>query len=188
MDIYFAASDGTKAVPLAGGDVRALTTHTGPLVIIGSNLVIADSMAESIFSIPLSGGDPVAIASNLSGSLGPIVACGPNVCWASAVPVAPSQPGTAQLMQLAPPGMPVSLAESNDLYVVHHLAFDGSSFYATMLADASIGVLARVPAGGGAPMLGGFGDGLALDDECIYVGDVVKGVYSVAKAGWSQAP
>ncbi len=188
-DVYFAASDGTRAVPLAGGAARMLTSHTGPLTIVGTNLVIADSAAEGVFTVPLAGGDPAAIASNLSGNLGPILGCGSNICWASAVPVSPSEPGTGQLMQLAPAGgTPVSLAASDDLYVVNHLAFDGTAFYATMLADVSFGVLARVPAAGGAPMMAAGGDGLAIDDECLYVGDVTHGVYSVAKAQWASAP
>ena len=37
-------------------------------------------------------------------------------------------------------------------------------------------------------MTAAFGDGLAIDDECLYVGDVTHGVYSVAKTEWAQAP
>ena len=30
--------------------------------------------------------------------------------------------------------------------------------------------------------------GLAIDDECLYFGDVVDGVYSVAKSAWNKLP
>jgi hypothetical protein len=82
----------------------------------------------------------------------------------------------------------LAVPESGDLYVVYRLVFDGNEFFATMLADASFGTLARVPAAGGAPMVGGFGAGLAIDDECLYFGDVVNGVYSVTKSAWSKLP
>ncbi|HEX7476803.1 MAG TPA: hypothetical protein VF331_03285 [Polyangiales bacterium] len=59
--------------------------------------------------------------------------------------------------------------------------FDKTDFFATMLADVSAGSLARIPGAGGAPVSMGAGSGLAIDDECLYTGHVLQGVYSVAK-------
>jgi hypothetical protein len=180
QNVYFAAEDGTKKVALAGGPVEALTTHTGALAVVGTNLVIADGAAGGVFSVPIAGGAATALATNLPGCLGPILSCGQNICWASAVEVGPSQLGTGSLMQLDPSGSLVTL--SDGFYVAYRLQFDGTDFFATLLADLSFGSVVRVPAAGGTPVsIGRGGSGLALDDECLYVGNVIFGVYSVTK-------
>jgi hypothetical protein len=188
QNVYFAAQDGTKSVPLAGGAVQTLTTHTGAVAVVGSNVVIADSTAEGVFSVPTGGGPATTLAANLSGDLGPIVSCGSGVCWASAVEVSPSQQGTGTLTQLGPIGSPVTLLQDPGLYVVYRLAFDGTEFFATTLADASPGFLVRIAGAGGAPVPIGPGSGLAVDDECLYLGDVPAGVYSVAKSNAGMLP
>ncbi len=180
QNVYFAAADGTKSVPLAGGAVQTLTAHTGSIALVGSDLVVADSTAEGLYRVPSGGGAETTLVTGLSGQLGPVVGCGSTVCWAGAVEVTPSQQGTGTLMQLGPSGAH-TLASDPALYVVYRLAFDGSTFFATMLADASIGTLATVPADGGSPSGGGSGSGLAVDDECLYLAGV-QGVYSIQKA------
>lgn len=50
QNVYFAEQDGVRSVPLAGGPVRTLTAHTGALAVVGSNLVIADSLAQGVFA------------------------------------------------------------------------------------------------------------------------------------------
>lgn len=185
---YFAAQDGVRSVPLAGGAATVLTTHTGSIALIGSNVVVADSAAGGIFSVPAAGGPVTAVTTGLSGNLGPVVACGGAICWTSEVEVGPSMPGTETLQQLGPSGPPMTLSQGGNLYVVYRLVFDGTDFFATTLADTSVGGLVRVPADGGSPTSGVFGSGLAIDDECLYVADLSSGVYSVAKAEWSLAP
>jgi hypothetical protein len=185
---YFAAQDGVRSVPLAGGAATVLTTHTGALALIGSNVVVADSGAEGIFSVPAAGGPVTAVTTGLSGDLGPVVACGSAICWASAVEVAPSAVGTGALLELGPSGPPTTLSQGVALYVVHRLVFDGTDFFATTLADTSAGELLRVPAAGAPPGSGVRGSGLAIDDECLYVANIDSGVYSIARAEWNVAP
>ena len=185
---YFAAPDGVRSVPLTGGAVTVLTTHTGAMTLVGSNVVVADSTREGIFSVPAAGGPVTALTTGLSGNLGPVVACGSSICWASEVEVGPSMPGTATLLELGPSGPPTMLSQGVALYVVRRLVFDGAEFFATTLADASEGTLVRVSAAGGPPATASFGSGVAVDDECLYVADAVSGVYSVAKAEWTLAP
>jgi hypothetical protein len=185
---YFAAQDGVRSVPLAGGAATVLTTHTGAIALIGSNVVVADSAAGGIFSVPAAGGAVTAVTTGLSGTLGPVVACGSAICWASAVDVPPSMVGTGTLQQLGPSGPPTTLSQGVILYVVYRLVFDGTDFFATTLADTSVGGLVSLPAAGGPPTSGVFGSGLAIDDQCLYVADISSGVYSVAKAQWSLAP
>jgi hypothetical protein len=185
---YFAAQDGVRSVPLSGGAATVLTTHTGAMALIGSNVVVADSFAESIFSVPAGGGTVTAITTGLSGNLGPIVGCGNSICWASEIEVGYSMAGTGTLQELGPSGPPTMLSQGDALYAMYRLVFDGTEFFATTLGDASLGSLVRVPAAGGPPGWGGFGSGVAVDDECLYVADTATGVYSVAKAEWSVAP
>jgi hypothetical protein len=182
QNVYFATPDGTQSVPLAGGMVQTLTTHTGALTVAGANIVIADSSAGGIFSVPIEGGPATLLATSPAGDLGPVLSCGADICWASAVEVSPSQVGTATLVQLGPMGVPATLSEDPALYVVYRLVFDGSEFFATMLRDLSFGSLATIPAAGGPPFSMGPGSGLAIDDECLYVADAIGGVYSVAKS------
>jgi hypothetical protein len=97
--------------------------------------------------------------------------------------VAPSQQGTGDLLQIGPTGGPATIAEGPGLYDVYRLLFDGNDFYAAVIGgDASPGSLVRVPGGGGTPVLLGIGTGVAIDDDCVYTGDVEEGVYSVLKS------
>jgi hypothetical protein len=96
--------------------------------------------------------------------------------------------GTAALQELGPSGPPTILSQDPALYVVYRLVFDGTEFFATILADISEGILARIPAKGGSPVSGAFGSGLAVDDQCLYVADVAVGAFSVAKAEWDRSP
>jgi hypothetical protein len=186
---YFATGGGVMSVPLSGGPATTLTTHTGAIALVGSSVVVADSAAGGLFRVPVAGGSATTLVSGLTGNLGPVVACGSSVCWASEVEVGPSMQGTATLQQLDASGGATTLSQGDALYVVYRLLFDGTEFFATMLADASVGSLARVPAAGGTPVVGGdFGAGIAVDDECLYVADIIDGVYSVAKDAWMLAP
>lgn len=185
---YFAAQDGVRSVPLSGGAATTLTAHTGAMALVGSSIVIADTSAEGIFSVPTGGGPVTALATGLSGNLGPIAPCGDSVCFASELEVGAAMKGTEQLQRLDPSGQVTSLSQGSALYVVYRLAFDGTDFFATMLADVSAGTLARIPAMGGTPVIGGVGAGLAVDDTCLYVADIADGVYSIAKTAWNVAP
>jgi len=182
-NVYFAAEDGAKSVPLLGGAARSLTTNTGSLAVVGSNLVIADRSAGAIVSVPLQGGRVTTLVDHLSGALGPVVTCGDAICWASEDEVAPVQTGTGAITKLASSNgsTPSTLASDGGLYIVQRLAFDGTTFFATMGADASPGSLARIPAQGGSPVFMGAGFGLAIDDQCVYSAGALSGVYSVVK-------
>jgi hypothetical protein len=188
QNAYFATGSGIESVPLTGGSAKMLTAHTGAMALIGANVVVADDSAEGLFSVPVAGGPVSTLAAGLTGNLGPVVGCGSSICFASEVPVAPSLEGTEGLQQLGPSGSVTTLSQSGALYAIYRLVFDGAEFFATTLADASIGSLARIPAAGGTPVGGGFGSGLAVDDQCLYVADFATGVYSVAKAEWNVGP
>jgi hypothetical protein len=188
-DVYFAAQNGTWTVPVTGGSPHILTSHTGALALVGSNVLVADTSDEAIFSVPTTGGPAGVRVSNLSGGLGPVLSCGVNLCWGSVLPpeagsYAYPGPGSA-LMQLDPAGAVTTLENVGPIY---RLAFDGTNFF--VASAAGLGELARVPADGGpggGPI--GVGTGLAIDDECLYVGDVTGyGVYSVARSYSGQVP
>jgi hypothetical protein len=189
---YFATSGGVMSVPPAGGQARMLTTHTGGIALVGSSVVVADSAAGAISRVPTAGGSATTLVSGLKDKLGPIVGCGLTVCWATEVQQTPTTQGTANLQQLAASGGVTTLSQGQaqgEAYFVYRLLFDGTEFFATVDADISPGVLARVPASGGTPLLWRPpGNGIAVDDECLYVADVEDGVYSVTKADWMLAP
>lgn len=148
-NVYFAVAGGTKSVPLAGGTVQTLSVHTGSIAVVGTDVVIADSTAEALFEVPLQGGAETTLATGFSGTLGPVIPCGAGVCWASAVPVGPSQAGTGTLSALAAlaAGTPTTVASDGNLYFPYRLVFDGSHFFMTTFTDASPGFLATVPGG-----------------------------------------
>jgi hypothetical protein len=188
QNVYFATEGGVDRVALAGGPPTLLTTHTGAIALVGSNVVVADSSAEALYSVPAVGGS-VSTLTGSAGNLGPVLSCGNAVCWASEVPVAPSQEGIETLHRLVPGGTAENIAQSTYLYTVYHLLFDGTDFYGTVMADASPGMLIDLPAiAGAAVQAGGLGSGLAMDSQCLYVGNVVVGVYSVQKSHWNATP
>jgi hypothetical protein len=181
QNVYFAAQEGTRSVPLDGGEVQTLSTHTGALAVVGSSVVIADSTAGGLFSVPTAGGATTRIAADTSDDLGPVVACGSAVCWASAVGVAPNQQGTGSLMQLAPSGAVTALSSAPSLYGMYRLLFDGSTFFGSTVGDAGAEDVIRLAGTGGTPVVVTPATGIAVDDECLYTGDVSFGVYSSAK-------
>lgn len=187
QSVYFSAQDGTKRVSLEGGAVETLTNHTGPLAVVGSNVVIADESEGALFSIPLEGGPETILAANLTGTLGHVLSCGTDICWTSTVPdigtIGPS--GTGSLMRLGSSGGPIVL--TTELYGTHRLVFDGSDFFVTKTLGIGAS-LVRIPDTGGPPIDMGIGDGLAIDDACLYTGTVTRGVYSVAKSYRGRIP
>jgi hypothetical protein len=177
QNVYFAAQDGTKRVALTGGPVQTMTTYTGAIALVGTNLIVADAAAGGVFGVPLAGGTITALATNLPGSLGPVLGCGQSICWASATQEGLG--GSGNLMRLDPSGALVSL--SQDFFVGYRVLFDGTNFFATLLADASPGTALEVPAAGGAPVTLGLYSGIAIDDDCVYLGSVITGISSVPK-------
>jgi hypothetical protein len=71
---------------------------------------------------------------------------------------------------------------------MYGLLFDGAEFFATAIGDASPGSVERIAGTGGTPTYLGTGSGVAVDDECLYTGDPVSGVYSVAKSSLAASP
>jgi hypothetical protein len=178
---YFAAAAGVKSVSLSGGDATTLTTHTGAIALIHGDVVVADSAAGAIYSVPAAGGDVTLLASGLQGNLGPIIACGSQICFMSEVELPPPQVGVATLQALDARGRLTPIITSSDLYVPQKLAFDGQSFYVTVGGGASLGSLVTIPLAANRPLeVTEAAWGLAVDEACVYVADT-SGVATIAK-------
>jgi hypothetical protein len=159
QNAYFADSEGAKSVPLIGGTVRTLA----PDILLGLALVndrlYMATRDNKIYSISTNGGDPTPVG---DGGGWPLIGCGgKNVCWLGG-------PGSlrATLMQLAPGGTPVTLAEGFPEPL--DLLFDGNNFFITL---AHPGEIIRVPATGGTAA-GAYVElgmtNLALNDTCLF--------------------
>jgi hypothetical protein len=185
VNVYFAAMDGTRSVPLAGGPARMLTAHTGAAALVGSNLLVADSSAGAIFSVPIGGGQASTIVSNLSGSLGPLIACDTGLCWGSgSVSGALIPQSSGAITELGPTGVPTTIVDFGPVY---RLAFDGTYFFASTLADG-LGALIVVPLAGGAEFGTNNATGFAVDDDCVYIADVGSdSIYSISKSSLTDA-
>jgi hypothetical protein len=121
--LFFADDDGISSVPLAGGSAQNLSSRTGMLALVGSNLVLADSPAGSLLGIPRTGGAATVLAANQSEPEAP-VDCDGDVCWIDAFPCAGVLPadtcnvgeGEGAIMRMAMGGAPVTLARDPALY------------------------------------------------------------------------
>jgi uncharacterized protein YceK len=190
QNVYFAAQDGTRRVSLEGGEVEMLTTRTGPLAVIGSNLVIADESEGALVSFPLEGGPATTLAAHLTGTLGHVQQCETDICWTSTVHenrgFGPN--GTMSLMRLDSSGEPMSIFQSSGLYGTIRLVYDESGFFATVGSSGSPGVLVRIEYGDDEPVFMGGGAGIAVDEACLYTGTVLGGIYSIAKSYRGDIP
>ena len=185
--LFFADDAGISSVPIAGGAAQMLSSRTGMLALVGPNLVLADSSAGSLLAIPKTGGAPTVLAADQS-EPGHPVDCDGDVCWIDAFPCAGLPPGDTcvvgegegAIMRMAMSGAPITLARDPTLYWATGMVFDGASFFVTTGADASPdGLLTRTAAGGGAPIVIGSADSIAIAGGRVYVLDYIEGVYSV---------
>jgi hypothetical protein len=187
-NVYFADDQGTKSVPVAGGDVRTLSTETGQLALFGSGLVVASTgqlsdTASTIYDIPIAGGPPTVLATG-EFDAGTPVACGADVCWGLSMTgdAAPSCCfGTGAIRRLKPGGVPETVVADEGLFPIFQLVYDGANFFATIIADASAGEAVRVPGDGGSVAYLGSGASIAVDDRCVYLAGLDSGVWSVVK-------
>jgi hypothetical protein len=185
--VFFTDDEGITSVRLAGGSAQILSGRTGTLALVGSNLVLADSSAGSLLRIPKIGGAPTVLAANQSEPALP-VDCAGDVCWIDAFPCAGRPPGftcvagngEGAIVRMAIGGAPVTLARDPALYRATRMVFDGTSFFVTAGADVSVdGPLTRTAAAGGAPILLGSANGVAVAGGSVYALDYIDGVYSV---------
>jgi hypothetical protein len=165
-----------------------LTAHTGAMAIVGGNIVVADSTAESVYAVPATG-DAAAtpLVTGLTGNLGPLVGCGNDVCLVSEVEVGPSQVGIATLQEIKSNGAVTPLVTSGDLYIAARLLFDGTTFYGTTGGDVSTGIAFSIPVGGGVASVIGQGMGIVVDDSCVYLANVSGGVVALQKESFMLA-
>lgn len=187
--LYFADADGTKSVPLTGGDVTVLTTKTGSIALVGSNIVIADNAEGVVFEVPAAGGTVEMLSTNQAGAEVPF-ACGSDLCWTTGAEGPPpgSPPGTGYvagegvgtIVELAPGASPKTLVQSASLYPIWRIVFGGDRFFASVIGDASSGDVVTVPAGGGDVAEIGFGSGIAIDESCLYMSNISFGIWSVS--------
>lgn len=189
--VYFSDRDGTRSLDLADGHTDTLTEMSGVLGLVGSTLFIGDRVGGDVFSIPAVGGGSTTVATGQQG-IAQVLGCGAGVCWLNEVAGLPlgSPPGSISvagegngtLVQLAPGGSPVVLSRDPDLFSVWRIVFDGSTFFASVIGDASPGIIEKIPAGGGKPIVLGGAGGLAIDNDCLYVASFPWGLYSMAKS------
>jgi len=169
-NLYFFDREATKAVPLAGGEVRVLTEKLGAPGVVGNTLVLANGDG-TISSVPTQGGPLKLLASGPWQPLAPID-CGGSACWL-VIGV------SGQLMRVGlEGGTPEVLIEG--LSGMTHVVFDGKNFFVT-LGGGGLGIY-RIPAEGNeaTAIVTGTGiSGLALDDECLYWSSF-EGIFSLA--------
>jgi hypothetical protein len=193
-NVYFIDGEGTKSVPLGGGDVRLITSNvtasniTGQAVVIGSDLIVScctqpgvvGSTEGNILSIPLDGGMVETLAMGQPNASFPL-ACGADICWWTAQTpfgVAGTQgPGFAA--RLAPDGGLTTLP--NAPFPAWSFTFDGTAFFETVGCDLCSGSLIRIPLSGGAPVPMTAANFVAVDDQCAYYDDLF-GIYKVDKS------
>lgn len=184
-DVYFATYDGTKSVPLAGGTVRDVSTSFGSLALAGARLVIADANAHALVALPLTAaGGTQTLASGLPSLLGPVVACGGDVCFATGDPGTSVSCGCGSLAieKLDSAGTITKLWQSNDVFEgVDRLRASDDELYGSTIGDASVGDVFELSTSGGELVEIGDGTGVAIDDECVYTASAESGVSSVAK-------
>jgi hypothetical protein len=201
-NVYFADNAGTKSVPLGGGAVQTLTAQSGWLALVAFGLIVT---SDNVYRIATNGGPLVTLATGQSSPSVP-TACGADLCWVDMLgrlpPALPDSPELTNLMRLTDSGIPSTLVGSWYLCDPGRMIFDGSAFYLVCRDPAAAiwggsGWIARVPAAGGFPVFpvftGGTGPGsgqafpssraMAVDDECLYWGNVNYGIFSVAKGG-----
>jgi hypothetical protein len=184
-DVYFATYDGAKSVPLAGGDVRNLSTEVGSLAILGERLVIADAAAHTLVSLPLMAADAaMTLASGLPQLLGPVAACGDDVCFAAGDPGTSVACGCGSLAidKLDSTGAITHLWQSSaSAEGVYRLLSSDAELYGSTMGDASFGGAFKLSTNGGELVELGEATGIAVDDECLYTASALTGVTSVAK-------
>lgn len=184
-DVYFATYDGAKSVSLAGGAVRNVSTEVGSLAIAGERLVIADATARTLVAVPLTAaGGAQTLASGLPQLLGPVVACGDDVCFAAGDPGSSVACGCGSLAidKLDSAGAITQLwRTSASAEGVYRLLYSDAELYGSTMGDAGFGGAFKLSTNGGELVELGEGTGVAIDDECLYTASAITGVSSVAK-------
>lgn len=178
--LYFAATDGAMRVSLSGGEVERVSEHTGSLTLIDDDLWIADGNAGELVRVPAAGGVAITLTTELSGDLGPITSCGDATCWASSVPGECCAVRNGTITRLEPDGTEHVFPDEGMLGAVSRLIYDDGDLLFAEGGDASSGSIGRVSAEGETTFLGS-GSGLAIDADCVYMGDVLSGVTTVTK-------
>ncbi|HKP55111.1 MAG TPA: hypothetical protein VJV78_00240 [Polyangiales bacterium] len=173
---------------MAGGDARLLTSETGTLALLGTNLIIAIPSSEKpeqgkIVSVPTDGGAMTTIVSNQSGPHIPL-SCGADLCWLTAVKSQAVIGGKGALVRYTAGGMPKTIIEDNGVYFIRQLMFDGTDFFGAMFQNLGVheGTPFRLAAAGGKwTSLVMDGGSIALDEKCVYMASSVTGITTIAK-------
>jgi hypothetical protein len=171
VEAFFADTEGTKAVPLAGGDVRTLTSVTGDIGLAGSSVLVADLDGGAIWEVPSSAvAAPTALASNQSHPASP-VACGTSVCWVNDVPEGcDSGASSAEVIELPPGATPTVLISrcTSPSYPAASVISDGVDVF-----FVGAGLVFAAPIGGGdvVPIGSDFVFWAAVDSCCVYQSD-----------------
>jgi hypothetical protein len=156
-----------------GGNVRRLTNKQGFSLTLSSGKLLAIAR-PGIVEVPVDGGSTTDLVQD-AGALWPID-CGSSICWTSVMSFM-----SAAIMRKDGAADPVVVTQSDSLGEAHDLIFDGRNFFVT--AGAGGGLLYRVPAEGGQPLLLAINSGLtalAMDDTCIYWSSI-DGIFSLSR-------
>ena len=180
--VYFADPSGMKRVPIAGGAVETLTTHTGSISIVGSDLVVTDRSGGNVYAVPLAGGAERMLVSQQSNPSFP-VSCGADLCWTTNVPGNVAWQGTGTVVQMSPGAAPSTVASDSSLYLPIGLIFDGTDFIVLANHVGHLdGYIARVPGSGGSPVAVASGSSATMDRNCLYYSSIVNGIFTVNRS------
>ncbi len=183
QQVVFSDAEGTKVVPVSGGQVRNITSARGDVAVVGATVVIADVDSGSLIEAPLVGAGSATTLLADQDKPGSPIACGTDLCWVDTVPsdcALPSAGANAQAMRTGPSGQvsPVlSLCEVTTDEIPSSLISYGSDVF--LVAGGNV---ASAPIDGGAiaPIMGGSLVYWAAADSCC--------VYMSGRAGVEAAP
>jgi hypothetical protein len=177
MNVYYTVPSGPNAVgmvdlvamPLAGGSPTTLASTISPpfkLILAGSNLVWFDRV-QQVWSIPVTGGAAVSVATVSPGGGGPydVAFDGTNIVWIEATGVGtPAQQGAIRAVPLAG-GTASTLYQSSDMPQV--LAVDPTSRVNWIESDGR--GLARIARLGAANAIQTVADGISSSPPTLVV-------------------
>ncbi len=178
---YFVDAEGTKRVPLTGGDAVVLSSRAPySLAIAGEDVILADFSAGEVLRVPKAGGATETLAT-IAGPLSPVGCGGSAICWLAGQGIF-----SGAVLRLVPGAAPAAIATGTSLAEPHALVFGGVSLYAASgvtpgFVDAVTLDPAAPDSGSAVPIASATGVAdVAVDDRCVYWSSF-DGIFAIAK-------